>query len=424
MQEIKRIKLNFEYFLKKSIQVQGRIKTLRRMKNILFADLIIQNSSIQISFSDKFNLKPGDFVALEGRCFYTKKGEPTLDISKIIFKIPWKAKIQYQDLSSCKESILNVFSEKSYDKLLISFLTRSHLKRFLNNNGFLEVETPILCANYNGGRSFPVKTFYLNNFLGFNRGTMEERMQAIIGVGFKNIFQIGRIFRSSKEVTFLEGYSIELEWENGQNFIRKLLQYTAKSLKEDFLSESEVIKDLENNNWVVLDFIEECVKLFGNKVVKHLKTGKDFNNFLIREGFVDKIFSSPESLSDYISNEISKKQTHPSLIKNFLDWDSPLYKLNTENKSVKTIQRAKGFFPGQSGGFDIGMQENNYDLFLSRLEKQRLSWGIVDDERIANSDLLQVISAGIPAMFGFGINPDRISRLWIDKVDIDPFAVK
>ncbi len=62
---------------------------------------------------------------------------------------------------------------------------------------------------------------------------MEERMQALVGSGFERIFQIGSVFRSSEELTFVEGYAAHMDWETGQSMIRNMCRYVAKKMVED-----------------------------------------------------------------------------------------------------------------------------------------------------------------------------------------------
>ncbi len=80
------------------------------------------------------------------------------------------------------------------------------------------------------------------------------------------------------------------------------------------------------------------------------------------------------------------------------------------------------YIPGQKGGFEIGVQENDFNEFFKRLARQRKEWNLpADDVRIQSSDLEEVIAGGTPPMFGFALNPDRIIKIWRNDVSIDPY---
>jgi len=80
------------------------------------------------------------------------------------------------------------------------------------------------------------------------------------------------------------------------------------------------------------------------------------------------------------------------------------------------------YIPSQKGGFEIGIQENDYDNFVRRMAEQRKTWNLSEgDERIGDSDLAKILSGGLPPIFGFGLNPDRIVRIWRQDSNIDPY---
>jgi lysyl-tRNA synthetase class II len=425
MDQIKKIIEKFENFLDCEVRIEGRISSIRRMKNFIFVDLFWKNNKIQLLIMKELgkDLVGGDLLSVKGTCIYTNSMEKSIKVENFKIINKWHAVQGYKTLTFKKKTTpLVAFKEESYERHYIPYAIRNGFRSFLNSKGYLEVQTPVYCKKYNGGRSFPVKSSYLNNHIAFNRGTMEERMQALVGVGFEKIYQLGSVFRSDKEYTFLEGYHRDLNWKDGQNLIRKSLQSVVTQIIECKPHlKNNLTDDIIQNRWIVIDFTEAAVELFGKNILDHIDDTKKLSAYLIKKKIIKNDYKSTESLADSISNMIADQYNTLTIINGFPMWNSPLYKPYKVGEH-ECIQRSKFFFPGQAGGFDAGVQENDLFRFQKRLKKQRKNWGLKKtDIRVNDSDLEKVLSGGMPPMFGFGINPDRICRIWDDGFNIDPF---
>jgi lysyl-tRNA synthetase class 2 len=428
MTDISKILDSFDNLLNKEVSLSGRIINIRKMKTGLFVDLMNKNDVIQLFLSslDNNNLSTGDLINIRGKCFYTKRGEPTIKIKELQIVNKWNSNIGYKLIKNINNKTpLKIFLKEKYIRCYTSYRIREHIRDFLKKNNFMEVYTPVLCEKYNGGRSFPVKSICNNNIIGYNRATMEEKMQALVGSGFERIFQIGNVFRSLNEFISVEGYASNVNWNDGQMLIRKLLQYVIEEIdKEIDIPANKTMEDIKNNNWKLIDFVEGAVGIYGRKILKPLSDGLLLSKFLVENKIIKNKSILPETAGDIIAKEILKKQDKPTLINGFPLWNSPLYLPCNNDNQIACIQRSKVYFPGLlDGGFDMGVQENNYKRFLKRIEKQRKNWSLQsDDSRVQESELETILSCGMPPMFGFGfLEPDRITRIWRDDCTIDPF---
>lgn len=396
MLKIWEISANFPSFLGQGVSIRGRIVAVRRMKRSIFADLLWTGSKIQCRFQSIASYAPscGDLLEVSGICIEASSGEPTIDVSEVSVIAPWKAETDYRKVSEGAAGSLHAFLPGSYERGFFSQAARNHIRQFLISRKYLEVQTPILGKNYNGGKSFPVSSSYLNHRIGFNRTTMEDRMQALISMGYERIFQIGSVFRSESENTFMEGYESFLSWESGKQLIKDLLAYAVEKLLLDGIGVSNLLTEaVISKAWREVDFYE----------IPELRTG-----------------SSPETIADIMANAIAEKQGVPTIVNGFPIWSSPLYALCSD--SADRLQRSRIYFPGQKGGLEVGIQENDYDRFMERLAQQREAWQLPDgDERIAESDLAKILSGGLPPVFGFGMSPDRIVRIWRRDCTIDSY---
>lgn len=396
MLTIREVSANFSSFLGQGVSVRGRISAVRRMKKSIFVDLIWANSKIQCRFEPGASYAPvcGDLLEVSGICTEASSGEPTVNVSEVSVVSKWRAETDYKKVSEGGASPLRAFLPGSYETGFFSQTVRNHIRQFLVSRKYLEVQTPILGKNYNGGRSFPVSSSYLNHRIGFNRTTMEDRMQALIAMGYERIFQIGSVFRSESENTFVEGYESFLSWEDGKQLIKDLLAHTIERLLHDGIGDPNSLTEaVMKKDWREVDFCE----------ISELNTG-----------------SSPETIADTMANAIAEKEGVPTIVNGFPLWSSPLYAPCVD--SADRLQRSRIYFPGQKGGLEIGVQENDYERFMERLVTQREAWKLpVDDERITESDLAKILSGGLPPVFGFGMSPDRIVRIWRKDCTIDPY---
>lgn len=420
---IKELNSEFDSHMKDTIFVQGRISSVRKMKGFVFADIWEKGSKIQIVCNAEENpsFNPGDLVIIGGQCIITKNGERSvkIDTTEIIGK--WEAEIGYKDIEKTNSGPFSVFTHEAYERLIFSNLVRDKLRMFLNSKNFFEVQTPVLGENYNGGRSFPVISSYLGKKLGYNRTTMEEKMQALVGAGFERIFQIGSVFRSESENTFLEGYASRMDWVEGKMLIREMLSSITKSLVENGIgSQDERVIDITNNNWIEVDFFKQAKKDFAIDEDVLALGGETLTTLCLEKQIIKNPNVSVENLADEIGNAIAQNHKYIVIVEGFPVWSSPLYKRKHDNKNQ--LLRGRMYLPDQKGGFELGIQENNYQELLSRIKEQRKRWKLSEeDERILDSNLLKVVSGGLPTMFGFALSPDRILKLWRQDCSIDPF---
>ena len=157
----------------------------------------------------------------------------------------------------CEPRALSCFLPDAYRKLNIAYTTINEARSALQGIGFMEIQTPIILPRYNGGHSFPIQASFTGHSLGYLRTTVEERMKAAVGAGFRRIFQIGSVFRGGHEFTLLEGYIAFVSWELGEALVRRLIARVVLGIQQTTeQSEDPYILALGDNDWHVVDFVE------------------------------------------------------------------------------------------------------------------------------------------------------------------------
>ena len=236
-----------------TLRAAGRIAAHRDMGKSHFLDLRDSSGRIQIyvhakevgaELADLFRLLDiGDFIGVEGTCFLTKSGEPTLKVhtfrllAKALRPLPekWHG---LQDIEArYRQRYLDLFTnEHSRVVFKKRIMIVREARRFLEERGFLEVETPILQAIAGGAAAEPFRTHH--KALGLDlylRIAPELYLKRLLVGGFNKVFEISRNFRNegisrkhNPEFTMLEAYWAYADFEKIANLVEELICHLAE----------------------------------------------------------------------------------------------------------------------------------------------------------------------------------------------------
>jgi lysyl-tRNA synthetase class 2 len=239
------------------LRAAGRITAHRDMGKSHFVDLRDASGRIQIYIHGKevgqevvdlFQLLDlGDFIGVEGECFLTKTGEPTLKVKKLevlakslrplpekwhgLQDVEMRYRQRYLDLATNEQS-RNVFAKR------INILRKT--RRFFEDKGFLEVETPILQTIAGGAAAQPFQTRH--KALGLDlylRIAPELYLKRLLVGGFNKVFELNRNFRNegisrkhNPEFTMLEAYWAYADFEKVADLVEELICHLAQTALE------------------------------------------------------------------------------------------------------------------------------------------------------------------------------------------------
>src|ERR1700716_126955 len=241
----------------KTLRAAGRITAHRDMGKSHFVDLRDATGRIQIyihgkevgqDIIDLFQLLDlGDFIGVEGECFLTKTGEPTLKVKKLevlakslrplpekwhgLQDVETRYRQRYLDLATNEQS-RNVFAKR------IAILRET--RRFFEDKGFLEVETPILQTIAGGAAAQPFQTRH--KALGLDlylRIAPELYLKRLLVGGFNKVFELNRNFRDegisrkpNPEFTMLEAYWAYADFEKVADLVEELICHVAEKIHQ------------------------------------------------------------------------------------------------------------------------------------------------------------------------------------------------
>ncbi|MDD5013324.1 MAG: lysine--tRNA ligase [Candidatus Pacebacteria bacterium] len=426
--EIETILNDFDNFLEKEIILVGRIKTMRTHGALTFFDFEDGTGKMQAMFAkDRLgennyqfflnNFDIGDFIEVKGFVFKTKRNEKTIEgkdfkmISKSLRPLPEK----WHGLKDIEERYRKryldlIFSPETKKKFEIRSKTVKEIRNFLDNNGFLEVETPILQTIYGGARAKPFKThinaFDLDVFL---RISPELYLKRLIVGGFEKVYEIGKCFRNegvdkfhNPDFTMLEFYWAYADYKELMKLTEKMIQQVLKNvLGSTTINYGENEVDF-SGQWERIEFFSLLEKYTD---IKYEEINKESLLNKAKELGID-IQKGADKAN--IADEIYKKYCRPKIIQpTFVTHHpygfQPLAKNLDENKlaSFQVIVCGAEIINAFSELNDPVEQEKRFK------EQEKMFKGGFEEAQRSDEEFVEALEYGMPPAAGFGLGIDR-----------------
>ena len=411
------------------LRTAGRITAHRNMGKSHFIDLSDSTGRMQIYLNAKEvgaeamavfdHLDIGDFIGVEGETFVTKTGEPSIKavnftvLSKSLRPLPdkWhgvqdteiKYRQRYLDLISNPES-MEVFQKR------ISIVRE--IRRFLEDRGFIEVETPMMQAVPGGAAAAPFKTHH--NALGvdlFLRIAPELYLKRLLVGGFPKIFELNRNFRNegisrrhNPEFTMLEAYWACADFEKMAELVEEMVCHVAQTVCGTLQIEH---KDAEGNVIRTIDLARPWRRTDYADLIKGIvpdwyeRTPEQRRAWCL-ENHIDVTHCQEdfEVTQHVFEKRVEEKTMNPLFVTHCPKELVPLAKQNAVNSSVvdvyELIINGQEISPGYS-------ELNDPDIQRERLEHQ--SGG---ETQKLDEDFLTALEYGMPPAGGIGIGIDRL----------------
>ena len=417
--------------MNQEVEVVGRIFSLRGHGKLVFADLRDESGQIQLmlkadELKDEFKLVGlldlGDFVLAKGQVTKTEKGEISVLVkelrllSKSIRPLPEKR----QGLKDVEERY-----RQRYVDLLVNeevkqvFMARTKIinliRKFLDNQGFIEVETPVLQPLYGGATAKPFTTHY--NALDsdfYLRIADELYLKRLVVGGFEKVYEMSKDFRNegfsrahNPEFTMLEFYWAYADYHKLIEFTEELLVFVIKNIQSNLRVNYQGTDYDFQPPWERITYKE----LF----VEYLKIDIDkLNNEdkLITE-VKNKDLLTNETLIGYgqILDKLYKRHIRPKLKGPMFIMDRP-YELLPLAKRKAEDQSKVGTFQLLVAGEEF---INAYDE-LNDPQDQKSRWQEdmnlgkqgADEYQVLDEDYIRALEYGMPPTAGWGMGVDRL----------------
>ncbi|HUS94564.1 MAG TPA: lysine--tRNA ligase [Patescibacteria group bacterium] len=384
----------------------------------------------------------GDFIQVTGAPFRTRMGEVSLRVnswlllSKSLSPLPIVKEqevdgelIRYSGFSDINERYRQRFADLAVNPDVREiFYTRARLitalRQYFEQNGFLEVETPIMQPIYGGAAARPFTTHHnqLKQEL-YLRISFELYLKRLLVGGIEKVYEIGRDFRNegvdathNPEFTQLEFYAAYWDYRDVMVFTEEMLRFAAGQINSsNVLRYQGHVIDFESD-WVRMT-LREAIKKFAEIDYMDHPTAASLEGAIRNIGGQPKPGSSWGQLIDEMLGEyVEPRLIQPTFITHYPRDISPLAKAVPGDPLH--VERFEFFI----GGMEMGnaFSELNDPIEQGKRFEEMQSLYKEDDEEAhpIDEDYLRAMRYGMPPNGGFGMGIDRLTMLFTDKTTI------
>ena len=424
----KDIKDNFEQFEGKIVRVAGRIMARRGHGNMSFMDVQDSLGQIQVvnrknimgdNFKETKGYDIGDIIGIEGKVFKTNQGEISIEtehadlLTKSLQILPekWHG-LKDTDIRYRQRYVDLIVNPEVKDVFVLRSKIISEIRKFLENRGFLEVETPILNTIAGGASARPFITHHNSLDIGmYLRIASELYLKRLIVGGFDKVYEIGRMFRNegmdathNPEFTTMELYQAYGDFEDMMEITETMVEEVANKVKGTTLVEFDG-KEIElKTPWKRISMIDAVKEYSGvdfNEITEYEDAVK-----IAKEKNVEVKSTRGEIIAEFFDEFVEDKLIQPTFVIDYPVEISPLAKRKNDDESL--TYRFEAFVNGAeiANAFsELNDAVDQKQRFLDQVAKREAG----DDEaHMMDYDFVNALEVGMPPTGGLGIGIDRL----------------
>ena len=435
------IKDHYEEMEGKHVSVAGRVMQRRVMGKASFCNVLDQSGNIQSyvardgigeeAYKEFKKLDIGDIVGIEGEVFKTKTGEISIHASavKLLSKSLQILPEKFHGLTNTDTRYRQRYVDLIMNtEVRDTFIKRSHIisaiRRYLDGQGFLEVETPMLVSNAGGAAARPFETHF--NALGEDfklRISLELYLKRLIVGGLEKVYEIGRVFRNegldtrhNPEFTLMELYQAYTDYNGMMDLTENLYRHVAQEvLGTTTITYNGVEMDLGKpfERITMIDAVKKYAGVDWNEV----KTTEDARR-LADEHHVEyeERHKKGDILSLFFEEFAEEHLIQPTFVTDHPIEISPLTKKKPDNPDY--VERFEFFMNGWEMANAYSELNDPIDQ-RERFKAQEELLAQGDEEaNTTDEDFLNALEIGMPPTGGIGFGIDRMCMLLTDSAAI------
>lgn len=432
------IKENFEALEEKEVTIAGRMMSKRVMGKASFCNVQDKPGSIQCyvardnvgeeSYKEFKKMDIGDLVGIKGTVFKTKTGEISIHVTQVdllaksLQILPEKFHgLTNTDLRYRQRYVDLIMNPEVKDTFIKRSQIISTIRKYLDGQGFIEVETPMLVANAGGAAARPFITH--SNALGEDfklRISLELYLKRLIVGGLERVYEIGRVFRNegvdtrhNPEFTLMELYQAYTDYHGMMDLTENMYRYVA----QEVLGTTKIVY-----NGIEMDLGKPFERITMVDAVKKY-AGVDFNEIhtleearaAAKEHHVEyeERHKKGDILNLFFEEYVEDHLIQPTFVMDHPIEISPLTKKKPENPEY--VERFEFFM----NGWEMANAYSELNDPIDQRERfkdqeEQLAQGN-DEANTTDEDFMNALEIGMPPTGGIGFGIDRMCMLLTDS---------
>lgn len=435
------IKENFEQLEGQDVSLAGRIMSKRIMGKASFCNIQDLKGNIQFyvardcigeeEYKEFKKMDVGDIVGLKGEVFKTKTGEISIHasavtlLSKSLQILPEKYHgLTNTDLRYRQRYVDLIMNPEVKDTFIKRSKIISAIRRYLDNEGFMEVETPILVANAGGAAARPFETHFNALDEDFKlRISLELYLKRLIVGGLERVYEIGRVFRNegldtrhNPEFTLMELYQAYTDYNGMMDLTENLYRHVA----QEVLGTTKIVY-----NGVEMDLgkpferitMVDAVKKYADVDFDEIKTTEEAKAIARERGIeFEERHKKGDILALFFEEYAEEHLIQPTFVMDHPIEISPLTKKKPENPEY--TERFEFFM----NGWEMANAYSELNDPLDQRERFKAQEELLaqgdEEANTTDEDFLNALEIGMPPTGGIGFGIDRMCMLLTDAAAI------
>lgn len=424
-----------------AVKLAGRVTALRWLGKLMFGRIYDIDGEIQFSMSReelgeenykfmKANVDLGDFIGITGELYHTTAGELTVKVShydvlsKALRPLPEKFHGLTDMETRYRQRYLDIIANEDTRRTMkMRFRMMRLIRDYLNNNGFVEVETPIMQVVASGAAARPFVThhnaldadFYL-------RIAPELFLKQTIAAGFDRVFELGKNFRNEgmdamhlQEFTMLEWYAAYWDFNKNIDFSWEMIQKIIMDLRGTLQIEYQGTQ-LDFSKYERIDYTARMNELLGVNILEFDDADTLKSNLVAADMFpaqeLEPLKSVPAIVDYVFKRKVRDQIINPAIVYNYPAYMIPLARRNdADGRRIDIFQLIV------CGAELIKAYSELVDPLQQRaaFEQQAKNKAAGDDEAFdLDEDFLRAMEHGMPPISGLGLGIDRFLSIIAD----------
>lgn len=434
------IKENFEELEEKQVSIAGRIMSKRRHGKIAFLDVQDSQGRIQVfakkdvleeNYEDIKGYDIGDIIGVVGNVFKTNAGEITVRatetslMSKSLQILPEKFHgLKDPDLRYRQRYVDLIVNPEIKDVFLKRNKIIKSIREYLDNRGYLEVETPILGTVAGGANARPFITHHNTLDLDMQlRIANELFLKRLIVGGFDKVYEMGKMFRNegmdtrhNPEFTNIELYEAYADYNTMMEITEEIFENAAMAVHGTTVVNFQGKEIDVKAPWrrvTMIDLIKELAGVDFNKI----ESDQEARDIAKAKGVeIEENWTRGKIIAEFFEEFCEETLIQPTFVTEYPVEVSPLSKRNVEDPRL--TDRFEAFINGWE--FANAFSELNDPIDQKERFEAQLREKEAGDEEAhpMDSDFINALEVGLPPTGGLGIGVDRMIMLLTDQPSI------